>query len=89
MKFLMGLIAPDPKNRFADAEAAEHLEEGAAAFHRQLVLGDMSTEYDNDIRLWLEELRLLESNRSDVEEQETKTVNYQDDSSSDFSGIWD
>ena len=89
MKFLMGLIAPDPENRFADAEAAEHLEEGAAAFHRQLVLGDMSTEYDNDIRLWLEELRLLESNRSDVEEQETKTVNYQDDSSSDFSGIWD
>ena len=89
MNFLMGLIAPDPKNRFADAEAAEHLEEGAAAFHRQLVLGDMSTEYDNDIRLWLEELRLLESNRSDVEEQETKTVNHQDDSSSDFSGIWD
>ena len=61
MKFLSGLISPDPNKRFPDAEAAEHLETGAAAFLRQLVLGDMSTEYDNDIRRWLEELRELES----------------------------
>ena len=62
MNFLLGLIAPDPSKRFPDAEAAEHVDTGAAAFHRQLVIGDMATEYDNDIRLWLEELRRLEVN---------------------------
>ncbi|KAA5545376.1 serine/threonine protein kinase [Roseiconus nitratireducens] len=60
MNFLRGMIAPDPNKRFANAEAAEHVDTGAAAFHRQLVMGDMATEYDNDIRLWLEELRRLE-----------------------------
>lgn len=61
MNFLKGLIAPDPNRRFINAEAAEHVEEGAAAFHRQLTISNMSTEYDNDIRLWLEELRRLET----------------------------
>jgi len=61
MNFLQGLIAPDPNRRFPSAEAAEHVDKGAAAFHRQLILGDMATEYDNDIRVWLEELRRLES----------------------------
>lgn len=60
MHFCRGLIAPDPNRRFPSAEAAEHVEQGAAAFHRQLVLSDMSTEYDNDIRLWLEELNRIE-----------------------------
>jgi serine/threonine-protein kinase len=60
MNFLRGLIAPDPNRRFPSAEAAEHVDQGAAAFHRQLVLSDMSTEYDNDIRLWLEELGEME-----------------------------
>ncbi|MCO8124611.1 serine/threonine protein kinase [Stieleria sp. TO1_6] len=60
MNFLQGLIAPDPNRRFPNAEAAEHVDTGAAAFHRQLVIGDMATEYNNDIRLWLEELRRLE-----------------------------
>jgi serine/threonine-protein kinase len=61
MNFLKGMIAPDPNRRFASAEAAEHVDQGAAAFHRQLIKGNMSTEYDNDIRVWLEELRRLES----------------------------
>jgi len=61
MQFLHGLISPDPNRRFADAEAAVHVDTGAAAFHRQLVLSDMATEYDNDIRVWLEELRRLEN----------------------------
>lgn len=56
MSLCRGLIAPDPNRRFPSANAAEHLDYGAAAFHRQLVLGDMSSEYDNDMRLWLEEL---------------------------------
>ncbi|MFK8113285.1 MAG: serine/threonine protein kinase [Rubripirellula sp.] len=61
MKFLLGMIAPDPNRRFPSAEAAEHVDTGAAAFHRQLILSDMATEYTNDIRVWLDELKTLES----------------------------
>jgi serine/threonine-protein kinase len=57
MKFIRGLIAPDPIKRFPSAEAADLLEEGAAAFQRQLVKGDLASEYDNELRLWLQELR--------------------------------
>lgn len=60
MKFCRGMIAPDPGLRFPSAEAAELLEDGAASFHRQLVLSDLSSEYNNDIRVWLEELLKLE-----------------------------
>ncbi len=60
MRFIRGMIAPDPTLRFPSAEAAELLEFGAASFHRQLVLSNLATEYDNDIRVWLEELRQME-----------------------------
>ena len=49
------LVAADPMQRYPSAEAAE-LEQGAAAFHRQLIIGDLASEYCNEIRLWLEEL---------------------------------
>jgi serine/threonine-protein kinase len=61
MNFCRGLISADPMKRFPDAEAAEMVKEGAAAFHRQLVLGNMSSEYPNEIRLWVEELKEMES----------------------------
>ena len=70
MNFCRGLIAPDPNRRFPSAEAAEHVDQGAAAFHRQLVLSDMATEYDNDIRLWLEEVAGLEAFRRDQDDLE-------------------
>ena len=56
MNLIAGLIAPDPADRFPDAEAADFVEEGAASFHRQLVRGNLSSEYENEIRLWLQEL---------------------------------
>src|SRR5262245_29476361 len=59
--FIRGMIAADPIRRFPSAEAAELLKEGAAAFHRQLVMGNLASEYDNDIRLWLEELKELDA----------------------------
>lgn len=59
--FLRSMIAADPVRRFPSAEAAELLKEGAAAFHRQLVIGDLASEYDNDIRLWLEELKEMDA----------------------------
>lgn len=56
MNFCRGLIGADPNCRFPSAEAAEVAQEGAAGFHRQLIKGDLASEYDNEIRLWLEEL---------------------------------
>jgi serine/threonine-protein kinase len=56
MNFCRGLVAPDPMRRFANAEAADLMKEGAASFHRQLIKGDLASEYENEIRVWLEEL---------------------------------
>lgn len=64
--FIRGMIGADPVRRFPSAEAAELLKEGAAAFHRQLVIGNLASEYDNDIRLWLEELKELDAKGDDV-----------------------
>ena len=61
MNFCRGMIAADPDKRFQTAEAAELMDnEGAAAFHRQLVKNDLASEYDNDIRIWIEELLEIE-----------------------------
>jgi serine/threonine-protein kinase len=56
MSLVTGLIAPDPGQRFASAEEADLVEEGAASFHRQLVHGNLASEYENEMRVWLEEL---------------------------------
>ena len=50
------LIAPDPAKRFPDAQAADLDRKGAADFHRQLVKSNLASEYEHDLRLWLEEL---------------------------------
>src|SRR6202035_966875 len=50
------LIAPDPARRFPSAQAADLDRKGASDFHRQLVKGDLASEYENDMRLCLEEL---------------------------------
>ncbi len=56
INLVRGMIAPDPMRRFPSAEAADMVKEGAASFQRQLVKGDLASEYENEIRLWLEEL---------------------------------
>ncbi len=58
MNFCRGLIAPDPGKRFPSAEDADHKKGGAASFHRQLIVGGLASEYENEIRAWLEELAL-------------------------------
>jgi len=60
MTFCRGLVAPDPMRRFPSAEAANLVKEGAASFHRQLIKSDLASEYDSEIRLWLDELDELE-----------------------------
>jgi serine/threonine-protein kinase len=56
MSFCRGLIAPDPNRRFPSAEAADLVKGGAASFLRQLIVGGLASEYENEIRVWLEEL---------------------------------
>jgi serine/threonine-protein kinase len=53
MSLIGRLIAIDPDQRFPDAEAADLLDRGAASFQRQLVKGDLSSEYDIEIQTWL------------------------------------
>jgi eukaryotic-like serine/threonine-protein kinase len=60
MSFCRGLVAPDPMRRFPSAEAADLVKEGAASFHRQLVMSNLASEYDNEIRVWLEELEFAD-----------------------------
>lgn len=64
MGFINSMISPDPARRFPDAEAANLFEHGAAAFHRQLIKSDLSSEYDNDIRVLINEI--LEQQRISV-----------------------
>ncbi|MGE3314561.1 MAG: serine/threonine-protein kinase [Planctomycetaceae bacterium] len=52
------LVDPDPTRRFPSAEAADLSEVGAASFQRQLVKGDLATEYENELRLWIDEIEL-------------------------------
>ena len=59
--FCRGLIAPNPAERFPSAEAADLVDCGAAAFHRQLVKNDLASEYENDIRIWIDELLEIEA----------------------------
>lgn len=53
LELLYRMIHPDPTQRFQTPDEAELSEIGAAAAHRRLVLGDLATEYENEIREWL------------------------------------
>jgi len=50
------LIAPDPLLRYDSAEDADTGRNGLAEFQRTLVMGDLASEYENELRVWLEEL---------------------------------
>jgi serine/threonine-protein kinase len=50
------LTAPDPMLRYASAEQADAGHEGLAEFQRSLVRVDLASEYENELRVWLEEL---------------------------------
>jgi eukaryotic-like serine/threonine-protein kinase len=56
MTFCRNMIAPDPTRRFPSAEAADMQKDGAGAFLRQLIKGDLASEYDSELRQWLEQL---------------------------------
>ena len=50
------LTSPDPMLRFESAEEADTGAGGLAEFQRTLVIGDLASEYENELRVWLEEL---------------------------------
>ena len=50
------LTAPDPMLRYTTAEHADTGSEGLVEFQRTLVRGDLASEYENELRVWLEEL---------------------------------
>ena len=56
MKLIHRLVHPNPAERFPSAEAAELGEDGAAEFHRLLVKSDLPSDYENELRLWIEEV---------------------------------
>jgi serine/threonine-protein kinase len=56
MNFCGGLVAADPIQRFPSAEDADLKQEGAASFHRQLIVGGLASEYENEIRAWLQDM---------------------------------
>ena len=62
MRFCRSLIAPDPKKRFENAEAADLFKDGAADFQRQLVKGDLACESEPEIRNWLGDLKKYRPN---------------------------
>lgn len=55
-KLLRKLVHPDPTQRFRTAEEADLAPDGAAAFQNLLVKGDLSSEYETEIRYWMEEV---------------------------------
>lgn len=56
MNLCRRLVAANPARRFASAQAADVGRKGAVDFLRQLVKGDLASEYEHDIRAWLEQL---------------------------------
>jgi serine/threonine-protein kinase len=58
IKLIRRLVDPDPTRRFVSAEAADIEEDGAAEFLRQLVKGDLASEYQTDIRQWIDDIEL-------------------------------
>lgn len=56
LNICLRLTAPDPQLRFSSAEQADTGKDGLAEFQRTLVRGDLASEYENELRVWLEEL---------------------------------
>jgi len=62
VNFCRKLIAVDPKDRFPNAAEAHINQQGAADYHRQLILDNANEniEFEYEIGLWLEEVMLGE-----------------------------
>jgi serine/threonine-protein kinase len=61
------LVAPEPEQRHPSEEAADLMKIGAAYFQRELITGDLASEYESEIRLWLKDLGNANPSASDSE----------------------
>ena len=55
LRLLHGLVDPNPIQRFPSAEEAELDSGGVAEFQRELVQAGVTSEYEAEIRHWLDE----------------------------------
>jgi serine/threonine-protein kinase len=60
------MVAPDPRDRFRNADAAELDRSGAVSFQNQLVKMNLSTEYSRELSWWLGLLHDLDSSGSEA-----------------------
>ncbi len=66
VQFCKKLVSPDPKNRFKSAdEAALSDVDGAPAILRQLVRMNLASEYQNDLRVFMEDLADMDDDSSE------------------------
>ncbi|MEC9010281.1 MAG: serine/threonine-protein kinase [Planctomycetota bacterium] len=56
LRLLRGLVNPDPLGRFPSAEEAELDSGGVAEFQRELVQAGVTSEYEAEIRHWIDEV---------------------------------
>ena len=56
MRLLLGLVDPNPIQRFPSAEEAELDAGGVAEFQRELVQAGVTSEYEVEIRHWIDEV---------------------------------
>jgi serine/threonine-protein kinase len=57
MNLITSLVQQEPLRRFPSTEVAELLGFGAANFQRELIAGDLASEYQSEIREWLMAVR--------------------------------
>ena len=63
LNFCRKLVASDPAKRFQTAESADSWHDGAVGFQRQLVRGNLASNFDSDIRFWLSLLENYEPDK--------------------------
>ena len=56
LRLLHGLVDPNPIQRFPSAEEAELDSGGVAEFQRELVQAGVTSEYEAEIRHWIDEV---------------------------------
>jgi serine/threonine protein kinase len=66
VELIRRMTHPNPAERFASPADADLAEGGAASAQRRLVLGDLASEYANDIREWL---NLVPAHKAEVPTQ--------------------
>lgn len=70
MVLIRDLISVNPDRRGSGARAAQLADNDAAQIQRQLVLGDLASEYDSEIRSWLADFEDWNTDRTESRDAE-------------------